>query len=152
MWWCDLVQIMNSIIVSPEVYTHILYIQASTQLLHIEELYTWREEGRRQRGREKRKCLKSTIDKELVEPQHPSENKLITQYKPNAQQMESSLRLPCKNCDPASAYVSQIATAKSLQSSPILCDPIDGSPPGSPVPGILHARTMEWVAISFSNA
>ena len=44
------------------------------------------------------------------------------------------------------------AAAKSLQLCPILCDPIDGSPPGSPVPGILQARTMEWVAISFSNA
>ena len=42
--------------------------------------------------------------------------------------------------------------AKSLQSYPTLCDPIDGSPPGSPVPGILQARTLEWVAISFSNA
>ena len=44
------------------------------------------------------------------------------------------------------------AAAKSLQSCPTLCDPIDGSPPGSPVPGILPARTLEWVAISFSNA
>ena len=44
------------------------------------------------------------------------------------------------------------ATAKSLQSYRTLCDPIDGSPPGSPVPGILQARTLEWVAISFSNA
>ena len=44
------------------------------------------------------------------------------------------------------------AAAKSLQSCPILCDPIDGNPPGSPVPGILQARTLEWVAISFSNA
>ena len=43
------------------------------------------------------------------------------------------------------------ATAKSPQSCPALCDPIDGSPPGSPVPGILQARTLEWVAISFSN-
>ena len=42
--------------------------------------------------------------------------------------------------------------AKSLQSCPTLCDPIDGSPPGSSVPGILQARTLEWVAISFSNA
>ena len=49
--------------------------------------------------------------------------------------------------DPAAA-----AAAKLLQSSPTLCDPIDGSPPGSPVPGILQARTLEWVAISFSNA
>ena len=45
-----------------------------------------------------------------------------------------------------------LATAKSLQSCLTLCDPIDGSPLGSPVPGILQARTLEWVAISFSNA
>ena len=44
------------------------------------------------------------------------------------------------------------AAAKSLQLCPTLCDPIDGSPPGSPVPGILQARTLEWVAISFSSA
>ena len=43
------------------------------------------------------------------------------------------------------------AAAKSLQLCPTLCDPIDGSPPGSPVPGILQARVLEWVAISFSN-
>ena len=43
------------------------------------------------------------------------------------------------------------AAAKLLQSSPTLCNPIDGSLPGSPVPGILQARTLEWVAISFSN-
>ena len=43
------------------------------------------------------------------------------------------------------------AAAKSLQSCPTLYDPIDGSPPGSPVPGILQARTLEWVAISFSR-
>ena len=44
------------------------------------------------------------------------------------------------------------AAAKSCQLCPTLCDPIDGSPPGFPVPGILQARTLEWVAISFSNA
>ena len=44
------------------------------------------------------------------------------------------------------------AAAKSLQSCPTLCDPVDGSPPGSAIPGILQARTLEWVAISFSNA
>ena len=44
------------------------------------------------------------------------------------------------------------AAAKSLQSCPTLCDLIDGNPPGSPVPGILQARTVEWVAISFSSA
>ena len=50
----------------------------------------------------------------------------------------------CKNHTAAAA-------AKSLQSCPTLCDPIDGSPPGSAVPGILQARTLEWVAISFFN-
>ena len=49
-------------------------------------------------------------------------------------------------------YAAAAAAAKSLQSCPTLCDPIDGGPPGSPVPGILQARTLEWVAISFSNA
>ena len=49
-------------------------------------------------------------------------------------------------------FVNSAAAAKSLQSCPTLCDPIDGSLPSSPVPGILQARTLEWVAISFSNA
>ena len=49
-------------------------------------------------------------------------------------------------------YNRATAAAKSLQSCPTLCDPIDGSPPGSPVPGILQARTLEWAAISFSKA
>ena len=47
--------------------------------------------------------------------------------------------------------IAAAAAAKSLQLSPTLCNPIDGSPQGSPVPGILQARTLEWVAISFSN-
>ena len=51
-----------------------------------------------------------------------------------------------------SACMMSPATAKSLQSCPTLCNPIDGSPPGSPIPGILQARPLEWVAISFSNA
>ena len=49
-------------------------------------------------------------------------------------------------------YIYIIYAAKLLQSCPTLCDPIDSSPPGSTVPGILQARTLEWVAISFSNA
>ena len=55
----------------------------------------------------------------------------------------------------AAAYIKHIlcaAAAKSLQLCLTLCDPIDGSPPGSPIPGILQARILEWVAISFSNA
>ena len=58
-----------------------------------------------------------------------------------------------QNEDAVVNVVKATATAaKSLQSCPTLCDPIDSSPPGSPVPGILQARTLEWVAISFSNA
>ena len=49
-------------------------------------------------------------------------------------------------------FIHAAAAAKSLQSCPTLCDPIDASPPGFPVPGILQARTLEWVAISLSNA
>ena len=54
--------------------------------------------------------------------------------------------------DPLEKGMTAAAAAKSLQSCPTLYDPIDGSPPGSPVPGILQARTLEGVAISFSNA
>ena len=54
--------------------------------------------------------------------------------------------------DVLTMQVAAAAVVKSLQSCPTLCDPIDGSPPGSPIPGILQARTLEWVAISFSNA
>ena len=53
---------------------------------------------------------------------------------------------------PGSSVAAAAAAAESLQSCSTLCDPIDGSPPGSSVPGILQARTLEWVAISFSNA
>ena len=49
-------------------------------------------------------------------------------------------------------WTAAAAAAKLLQSCPSLCNPTDGSPPGSPVPGILQARTLEWAAISFSNA
>ena len=55
---------------------------------------------------------------------------------------------PKRYTDTCPAY----AAAKSLQSCLTLCDPIDGSPPSSPVPGILQVRTLEWVAIAFSNA
>ena len=55
-------------------------------------------------------------------------------------------------CQTSTRISHAAAAAKSLQLCPTLCDPWDGSPPGSPIPGILHARTLEWVAISFSNA
>ena len=60
--------------------------------------------------------------------------------------LETHQQTKQKNLYPAAA------AAKSLQSCPTPCDPTDGSPPDSPVPGILQARTQEWVAISFSNA
>ena len=62
-------------------------------------------------------------------------------------QLSSYLSLACVSGTAAAA-----AAAKSLQSCPTLCDPVDGSPPGSSIPGILQARTLEWVAIAFSNA
>ena len=66
------------------------------------------------------------------------------------QALTSSLRK--SQTPPAAAAAAAAAAAESLQSCLTLCDPIDGSPPGSPVPGIIQARTLEWVAISFSNA
>ena len=57
-----------------------------------------------------------------------------------------------QTCQTFVVMVAAATAAKSLQSCPTLCDPSDGSPPGSPVPGILQARTLEWVAISFSHA
>ena len=64
--------------------------------------------------------------------------------------MTDHFRLVCRNWHSVNSAVA--AAAKSLQSCPTLCHPIDGSPPGSPVPGILQARILEWVVISFSNA
>ena len=64
----------------------------------------------------------------------------------------SALREIQVNKYPIISTAAAAAAAKSLQSCPTLCGPIDGSAPGSPVPGILQARTLEWVAISFSNA
>ena len=64
----------------------------------------------------------------------------------------ASIGLIQENISVQSLYLVKEQSAKSLQSRPTLCDPIDGSPPGSRVPGILQTRTLEWVAISFSNA
>ena len=65
---------------------------------------------------------------------------------------EVSIVLPSRSQIFFIGHVESTAAAESLQSYPTLWDPIDGSPPGSPVPGILQARTLEWVVISFSNA
>ena len=66
--------------------------------------------------------------------------------------LKTSLKLCCNFWITTPPPFPCTATAKSLQSCPTLCDPVDGSPPGSPVPGILQARTLEWVAISLSDA
>ena len=61
-------------------------------------------------------------------------------------------KIPCLSLGCACLTYATAAAAKSLQSCPTLCNPIDSSSPGSTIPGILQARTLEWVAISFSNA
>ena len=72
---------------------------------------------------------------------------------------ENSMKIPQKTKNRIAIWSSNVtlrhaaaAAAKSLQSCPTLCDPVDGSPPGSAAPGILQARTLDWVVISFSNA
>ena len=88
------------------------------------------------------KCFSIPEDKELnyIESFCSLENDLLFPY------------LPDKKGHHVTDLVKVAAAAKSLQSCLTLCDPRDGSPPGSPVPGVLQARTLEWVAISFSNA
>ena len=80
---------------------------------------------------------------------------MITHLEPDILEYEVKWALGSISTNKASGGIgipAAAAAAKSLQSCPTLCDPIDGSPPGSPIPGILQARTLEWVAISFSNA
>ena len=81
------------------------------------------------------KTLESPLDCKEIQPVHPKGD-------------QSWVFIGGTDVEAAAAA----AAAKSLQSCPTLCDLIDGSPPGSPVPGILQPRTLEWVAISFSNA
>ena len=81
--------------------------------------------------------------------------KIIVKNFPNmgkeiVNQMQEAERFPIQ--DKPKEKHTAAAAAKTLQLCPTLCDPIDGSPPGSPVPGILQARTLGWVAISFSSA
>ena len=68
------------------------------------------------------------------------------------EETQAGIKIAGRNINNLGYADAAAAAAKSLQSCPTLCDPIDGSPPGSPAPGILQARTLEWVAISFSNA
>ena len=80
------------------------------------------------------------------------QKKMYTSEKYNIEMLLKKQCLFFLNHQRQIAAAAAAAAAKSLQSCPTLCDPIDSSPPGSPVPGILQARTLEWVAISFSNA
>ena len=75
----------------------------------------------------------------------------VAQSQTRLKRLSSSISMEFRKMVTITLYAAAIA-AKSLQSSPTLCDPIDGSPQGSPVLGILQARTLEWVAISFSSA
>ena len=74
------------------------------------------------------------------------------------EELEAKLHISLASVSPSFNWWSRVllttatAAAKSIQSCLTLCDPIGGSPPGSPIPGILQARTLEWVAISFSSA
>jgi len=90
---------------------------------------------------EKRKPLACWWECKLIQPLWRTVGKFLKKLR-----IKSPPAIPLIGIYPAAA------AAKSLQSCPTLCNPIDGSPPGSPVPGILQARTLEWVAISFSNA
>ena len=90
----------------------------------------------------------SLLDKTSFQNSDPKGTKVLLGRAYN--DLPESLR--CKCSTRSSQKLLSAAAAKSLQSCPTLCDPIDGSPPGSPVPGILQARTLDWVAISFSNS
>ena len=87
--------------------------------------------------------LMAQLEKNLLAMQEKVKVKSLSRVQLFATPWTAAHQLPCLSPSPAT---------KSLQSCPTLCDPIDGSPPGSPVPEILQARTLEWVAISFSNA
>ena len=93
---------------------------------------------------------KLSVPQEVDGARHPASRGPEPPQTPQHSQVDC----PCVGPEALGSSLNAAAAtaAKSLQSCPTLCDPIDGSPPGSPVPGILQARTLEWVAISFSNA
>ena len=81
-----------------------------------------------------------------------TQNDLQIYKRRTSRYMDRTCKQFTKETQMASKHVKLCSAVKSLQSCPTLCDPMDGSPPGSPIPGILQARTLEWVAISFSSA
>ena len=90
--------------------------------------------------------------KQYVNWECPSVPAVFRKGRGTRDQISTSVGSSTKQESSRKTSAAAAAAAKSLQSCPTLCDPIDGSPLGSPVPGILQARTLEWVAISFSNA
>ena len=102
------------------------------------------------------KFITTFLQKEFTQPWFKIyivyESNLIIIIEQNSKAIFSNIYLPIHSIVVQYFAIPAAAAAKSLQSCPTLCDPADGSPPGSPVPGILKARTLEWVAISFSNA
>ena len=97
-------------------------------------------------------CLENPMDSEALQATVHGVTKSRTQLKQFSIHVHRELSNGRSRLEKRKMLISApAAAAKSLQSCPTLCDPIDGSPPGSPVPGILQARTLEWVAISFST-
>ena len=89
----------------------------------------------------------------LVDPGRGKVNTTDAEYTVRGVFEDHALSFRCGSTDSKTLdYQRTNPAAKSLPSCPTLCDPVDSSPPGSPIPGILQARTLEWVAISFSNA
>ncbi|XP_061285916.1 coiled-coil domain-containing protein 112 isoform X5 [Bos javanicus] len=101
---------------------------------------------------EKRKTAADEISRFQERDLHKLELKILNRQLKEDEKAEKQRKLAKLKEKFAVLHFPHAAAAKSLQSCPTLCDPIDGSPPGSPVPGILQARTLEWVAISFFNA
>ena len=92
------------------------------------------------------KTLESPLDCKEVQPVHPKGDQFWVFIG------RTDMKLKLQSFGHLMQRVAVAAAVKSLHSCPTLCNPIDSSPPGSTVPGILQARTLEWVAISFSNA
>ena len=106
------------------------------------KLIKWKIRWRREKE-DRGNCVPS----EMLHKPRAWNEELSTQDPPTTSSITQPIYWGCPTCNPSTA-----AAAKLLQLCPTLCDPIDSSPPGSPGPGILQPRTLEWVAISFSNA